>query len=427
MRVAGFEPGGEPALLAEVAGPLSPAQVRALLAGLTGGAPVEVVIVGDGADPPDRAGCSVVSAVPVPAAAAAGGGGRLVVDAGHTGTVLSLLDPSGHAEVVRRCGVGGARLDGAVAELLGAVGARPGAARAVREALSLLPAVRVPTPGGEIVVRADEVRAALTPLLTEIVEACRVVARGRDGPVPVLLVGGVARTPLLAELLDAAGVGPVTVADRPQAAAVLGALRADDPVTARPAPPVVPRWLPNPPRHRRGSAHAVVAGLLAVAGAALLLAGPGPVPEPGPAAVVQYGYGMRLPDGWAHTGGMPERRRTLLTPVGAPEGSDLVVVERTPLGYDAAAEPARALADLRAALDSAVAGGAAVRGVELAGSYAGRPVATYRQDVADGALDWYVLLDGPDQLSVGCRHTLAGAAQVRRACAVVVGSLRRQP
>jgi hypothetical protein len=40
----------------------------------------------------------------------------------------------------------------------------------------------------------------------------------------VLLIGGVARTPLLAELLDAAGPGR-RVADRPDSAAVVGALR----------------------------------------------------------------------------------------------------------------------------------------------------------------------------------------------------------
>ena len=54
------------------------------------------------------------------------------------------------------------------------------------------------------------------------------VARGarRDGPaLPVLLIGGVARAPLLAELLDAAGCADVAVAPRPDAAAVLGALR----------------------------------------------------------------------------------------------------------------------------------------------------------------------------------------------------------
>ena len=76
-----------------------------------------------------------------------------------------------------------------------------------------------------------------------------------------------------------------------------------------------------------------------------------------------------LPAGWEHTGGLPERRRSLLTRVGAPQGSDLIAVERTPLGYDAGAEPERAAAELRAVFDAAVAPGAQLSGY---GAAAGR-------------------------------------------------------
>ena len=48
---------------------------------------------------------------------------------------------------------------------------------------------------------------------------------------------------------------------------------------------------------------------------------------------------------------------------------------------------------------------------------------------ADGAddaqVDWYVVLDGDAQLSIGCRYTTAAAAAVTAACATVVGSVRR--
>src|SRR5690606_30950630 len=96
------------------------------------------------------------------------------------------------------------------------------------------------------------------------------------------------------------------------------------------------------PLHRRARAAAA-----AVAVAALLLALGQALPRPAagstaPPGVVQYGYAAALPAGWAHTGGRPERRRTLLTPVTAPQGSDLVAIEASPLGYDAVAEPARA-------------------------------------------------------------------------------------
>jgi len=53
---------------------------------------------------------------------------------------------------------------------------------------------------------------------------------------------------------------------------------------------------------------------------------------------------------------------------------------------------------------------------------------TYRETVRGpdrAEVDWYVVLDGEAQLSVGCRHTAAGAARVAAACATVVDSLHR--
>ena len=38
----------------------------------------------------------------------------------------------------------------------------------------------------------------------------------------------------------------------------------------------------------------------------------GPVPLTAADDLVQYGYAVRIPVGWAHTGGLPERRRSLL-------------------------------------------------------------------------------------------------------------------
>ncbi len=126
---------------------------------------------------------------------------------------------------------------------------------------------------------------------------------------------------------------------------------------------------------------------LAAAGAATGLLGMGQLITPADGAVavavpsgvlVQYGYRLDLPSGWEHTGGLPERRRVLITPAAAPEGSDLVAVERTPLGYDAGAEPDRARAELRAGFDAAVAGGAPLSDYATARS-GGREVTTYLQ------------------------------------------------
>jgi type VII secretion-associated protein (TIGR03931 family) len=441
IRVAGADPGRGPRLLAELPAGAGP---REVLQGVLAVVPAELVVVHPtGAAPPTApawAGLAdSVRAVPA-ATAAAGARPRVVVDAGHTGAEVALLGPGGRPLVVRRCAVGGARLDQAVGALLASAGpagpAGPADARRVREALSLLPrATARLADGTAVALDADGLRAALRRLLAELVEMVVATVAAAPTAPPVLLVGGVARTPLLAELLDAAGVADVTVAPRPETAAVLGALRlpaasttpvADaPPVSTAPPRPSTPRERPVPRAALAAGGTGTAAALL-VAGVALVPAGP--EPATGSAGLLaQYGYVFTLPSGWAHTGGLPERRRVLLTRTATPDGSDLVAVERTPLGYDAAAEPDRAAAELRAEFDAAVAAGAAVSAFQPAVRVAGRSVATYRQRGVDGwTVEWFVVLDRDAQLSVGCQATPAGVEEVRRACEVVVGSVRLQ-
>ncbi len=366
--------------------------------------------------------------VAAPVAAAAGTPARAVLDVGRSGAEAALLQ-AGRIVARRSAGVGGDRLDLAVRALL------PGAsaldARRVREALSLQPETRY----GSLRVEAEQVRAALTPLLDEAVAALAAVVAAAGEPVPVLLIGGVARCPLLAERVDVAGfAADVRVAPRPDIAALLAALPRSrpPPSVTPPAPSAAPCYLPvllPVGRVRRwGSVAltAVLVGGLAGAGTAVALPMRAP-PAAAPAAgvLVQYGYRLDLPAGWEHSGGLPERRRSLLTRVGAPQGTDLIAVERTPLGYDAGAEHERAAAEMRAAFDRSVAAGARLSDYGSA-EVGGRSVATYRQQERDGAVvEWYVVLDGDAQFSVGCRHTSAGTDAVRAACAVVVGSVRR--
>ena len=127
-----------------------------------------------------------------------------------------------------------------------------------------------------------------------------------------------------------------------------------------------------------------------------------------------------LPAGWEHTGGLPERRRTLLTRAGSPDGAELIAVERAPLGYDSALEPERARAELAAEF-----GRRAVRaGLHdlREDTVDGRAVLRYRQAGPGPAVDWFVLFTGTDELVVGCRYPDAPA--VARACAAVVASVR---
>jgi type VII secretion-associated protein (TIGR03931 family) len=340
------------------------------------------------------------------------------------------------AVAARRTGPGGRHLDAVVAGLL--VARRPawagrpelGAeARRVREALSLLPAAEAALPGGRpLPVAADAVREVLRAPLGELVVAARALAG--PGDVPVLVAGGVARTPLLAELLDAAGLPDVRVAARPEAAGVLAALAGPAAAAPSPArPPPRPPLLPPVPR-RAGRLRGAAAAVLAVALLAGLhavgdrLAPPAAAGGP-PGLLAQYDYRFVVPAGWAHTGGRPDRRRVLLTPLAAPEGSDLVVVESSPLGYDAAAEPERAAEELRAVYDAGLRAGGALSGYDDRASFAGRAVTAYTEDASTTTVRWFVLLDSPSQLSVGCRHTTAGTAAVLAACAGVVATLRR--
>jgi type VII secretion-associated protein (TIGR03931 family) len=415
---------------------------RAALGQILGPDVAEVVVV----HPPGRPPASVQSwldaatavaprfrRVAAPVAATACTPARAVLDVGRSGAEATLLQ-AGRIVARRSSGVGGDRLDLAVRALL--PGASAADARRVREALSLHPETRY----GSLRVDAEQLRAALTSLLDEAVAALAAVVASAGEPVPVLLTGGVARCPLLAERVDAAGfAADVRVAPQPDLAAVLGALNlGPPPPTARavehaPAPRYLPALPPVGRVRRWGSAAltAMLVGGLAGAGTAVAMpvwaptaAAPTAAP-PAAGVLVQYGYRLDLPAGWAHTGGFPERRRSLLTRVGAPQGTDLIAVERTPLGYDAAAEPERAAAEMRAAFDQSVAAGARLSGYGNT-EIGGRAVTAYRQQERDGAVvEWYVVLDGDAQLSVGCRHTPTGTDAVRSACAVVVGSVRR--
>ena len=274
---------------------------------------------------------------------------------------------------------------------------------------------------------------------------------------------------LLEPLTDLLGERPVVPAD-PDSLAVLGALRPEpEPAEPKPAEPkpaepdtaaqppaasapelATGLWPAAPQRRRARSVLGGAAGpvLAALVAAALTWLGSGiasgigtgtstdAVADPDVAAehtgatnLAQYDYTARLPAGWRHTGGLPERRRTLLTPVGAPAGSDLIAIEQTPLGYDSAAEPDRAFRELRDRYERAAAGGSALSEFTLSTRFAGRDVIAYhqRQPELNAEVDWYVLFDRDAQLSVGCQRTTAGADAVRAACAEVVGTLRARP
>lgn len=205
----------------------------------------------------------------------------------------------------------------------------------------------------------------------------------------------------------------------------------------RPGLPLGAGLLPPPPRSRRpgrvltAAIAVLAAGLVTAYGVSRITSGPtasGPTPRPQPAVLAQYDYVLRLPDGWRHSGGLPERRRILLTPAATPDGSDLITVEQTALGYDSGAEPDRAYRELHDRFGREAAGDRTLTGLTMSTTYAGRTVIAYRQTmpVLRAEVNWYVLFDRDAQLSVGCQHTSSGAESVGAACAEVVASLARR-
>lgn len=168
----------------------------------------------------------------------------------------------------------------------------------------------------------------------------------------------------------------------------------------------------------RARAAIVVAGVLGAVllGAGLLLGGPRPA-TPAGATVAQYGYAAALPTGWEHTGGDPQRRRVLLTPAGGPDGADLLVLERSPLGYDAGREPDRARRELAALVGDPG---------PVPATVGGRAVLRWTETPGDGTVvDWHVVFSGTDELVAGCRRPVG--APVAAACAEVVATLHRVP
>ena len=243
-------------------------------------------------------------------------------------------------------------------------------------------------------------------------------------PVPVLLTGGVARCPLLAERVDAAGfAADVRVAPRPDLAAVLGALtlgpaaacRAGGRARALPPRSAARASRPSDARAAAGGARPLAAALvggLAGAGTAVAMPvwaprrprlprcrrGPRPVrlPRRPPGRVGAHRRAARAAAQPAHprrgaAGHRPHRRRAHARSA----------TTRPPSRNGRRPRCAR-----RSTSPSPQ--GARLSGYGAA-EVGGRPVTTYRQQERDGAVvEWFVVLDGDAQLSVGCRHTPAG-------------------
>ena len=320
----------------------------------SGRTPEELVLVHPGPWPADRvarwaqeyAGLAArVRAVPAPLAAA-GRGGVAVLDVGSAGAEAALLDADGR---VRAWRTRGGRAAGCWTSWWQrrSAGTGPPHVRCGRRCRCCRPWTGS-RPRTVLPVARRAAGAAVAGAVRR--------AGGRRGDRAVLLVGGVARSPLLARLVDEAGIAGAVVAPRPEAAAVLGALTLPPDAGSSPPRRNAPRsgrcrlrgWLPALPARRRRPVRAALLGTAPQRSPWSRCSRSGRLRRRPPpmwsrrACSCSTATGSTCPAGWEHTGGLPERRRVLLTPLAAPDGSDLIAVERSPLGYDTAAEPERA-------------------------------------------------------------------------------------
>ncbi|HET8641454.1 MAG TPA: type VII secretion-associated protein [Pseudonocardiaceae bacterium] len=202
-----------------------------------------------------------------------------------------------------------------------------------------------------------------------------------------------------------------------------------------PRPPAGPHLMPPPgPPMRRSAARRparlpwLIAGTAVLAAAAITTAAvllTDDSPPAGGSRIAQFHYEFTAPDGWEHSGGNPESRETDLRPAEEPQTADKILVKESELNYDATAQRDRAVSELRVQYERRQTASTppAVGGFDENATFAGRDVLYYNERVQAATVDWYVVLQGRYQVSVGCQHGGTGAHRVRTACEQVVSSL----
>ncbi|HEY0638403.1 MAG TPA: type VII secretion-associated protein, partial [Pseudonocardiaceae bacterium] len=173
----------------------------------------------------------------------------------------------------------------------------------------------------------------------------------------------------------------------------------------------------------------LAAGALAVVAALTVVLLTRPDGSGEPQRISEYHYSFTVPDEWERSGGSQSARQVDLGPVDPAVVPDQIFVKEYELSYDADADRARAVEELRAAYEArrAEADPPTVDGFDEAATFAGRDVLYYSEVVRTGTVDWYVVFGGRYQVSIGCQHDGAGAERVRSACDHVVRTLTVRP
>ncbi|TWP46400.1 type VII secretion-associated protein [Lentzea tibetensis] len=256
----------------------------------------------------------------------------------------------------------------------------------------------------------------------------------------VFLVGGSSRIPLVARLVhEHTGVLPTSI-DQPETVVARGALRAVslDPVrtgalppqpppstdttrkiTRRITPPAQFPQVPHQPIRKKSRKPlyvtlAVVLALVAGGTTAYFLLRDRGKP------ISQYDYSFTMPADWEQTGGDVQKRRVLLQPMQRDSGLDRIAVQEQKLTYDSSADRSRAIEELRKGFKES---GESVSDFDENAAFVGKDVVRFREQVPSATVDWYVLLKGTAQVSVGCQASESGRERVRSACEQIVRTM----
>ncbi|HWO66576.1 MAG TPA: type VII secretion-associated protein [Umezawaea sp.] len=283
----------------------------------------------------------------------------------------------------------------------------------------------------------------------------------------IFLVGGSSRIPMVARLvMEQSGVVPTSI-DQPETVVARGALRAvhvEQPVLAGPVPPEdstrkITRRIgaaeayrgafpstPAPgfpqqsvvqvvkvPAKRRSRVPLLIGGavlLVAVIGGSVAYAltkkdspntggSSGSQTAPSGKPIAMYDYSFTAPAEWEQSGGDPASRKVQLRPPGGETTKDVIAVQEQKLTYDASADRDRAVGELRAEYEKAQ----NLADFTPSTRFADKDVVYYRERPQGLTIDWYIVLKGDAQVSVGCQYTPAGEARVRAACEQVVRTM----
>jgi len=327
--------------------------------------------------------------------------------------------------------------------------------RGAKETLSRHAYTDVPMPlpfSDAHVTRADLerlIRPRLVGAVTILAEAIAAAGLCPGDLSAVFLVGGSSRIPLLGQLVQHhVGLMPSSL-DQPETVVVRGAIRAVTTAFGRnqgrrpavPAPgaastgvatqrsqePVVgsAAAVRSTSRSARRSLPWIVVGTVVLVAIAVVTVVRITGTTPSGRSIAQYDYRFTIPPGWSQSGGDPGSREVRIAPDGSGSNTDpaaggLIAVQERALTYDSTAERSVAVGQIRDAVRS---GGPAFSGFADSYRFAGRDVIYYRQSRGDALVDWYVVLEGRAQVSVGCQYTGAERDTVLDGCARVVSTL----